>query len=253
MRHIIAHAKKVWPSPATVPTGWSCAWEEWPLMLTFYWFSPYYLMLPQIEMLVNIRYAIPGETRPLLFHAETHAFFFTLVADSTRFFFWDQPHNTLYRVQGVQSADDLAVRVEADFPTLQSSMIRLETDPAGEDAINRILARDETVIPVLTQFLDYTPTPTQQMEEGTARYAAGLSEEQQLELYKGLMSDAADMIKKYGEPYREERETGDKRKRVDDKDFEAALNQVLDDIDSPKKLDELEAAARAENEGSWRK
>jgi hypothetical protein len=123
-------------------------------------------MLPQIEMLVNIRYRIPGETRPILFSNERQSFIFTLVENKRRFFMYDAGEQILWEFVGTESEEGLVRRMDADFGALESEMKKLVPDEEGEECVKRILARDETVIPVLAErFLDYTPEATHEWEE----------------------------------------------------------------------------------------
>ncbi|KAJ7752885.1 hypothetical protein B0H16DRAFT_780883 [Mycena metata] len=64
---LLAYAQTHWPAPSVIPPGWSADWRKWDYLLTLFAFSPYFLRLPQIEMLVNVKYAIPGEVRPIMF------------------------------------------------------------------------------------------------------------------------------------------------------------------------------------------
>jgi hypothetical protein len=50
-----------------IPPGWSNDWKRWDCLLTFLMFSPYFLRLPQIKMLVNVQYGIPGEVRRIMY------------------------------------------------------------------------------------------------------------------------------------------------------------------------------------------
>jgi hypothetical protein len=143
-RAVIARAKEVWPCPPIIPAGWSCSWEHWSYLLTFYWLSPYYLMLPQIEMIVNIRYRIPGETRPILFSNEQQSFIFTLVDDERRFFMCNIAEQALWEFMGVEDEENLVQRMDDDFGALESEMKMLVPDEEGEECVKRILARGHT-------------------------------------------------------------------------------------------------------------
>ncbi|KAG5643019.1 hypothetical protein DXG03_001757 [Asterophora parasitica] len=180
-RQIIARAKKVWPCPPSVPAGWSCKWEDWKYLLTFYWLSPYYLMLPQIEMAVNIRHAIRGETRPLLFSNERQAFVFTLVDSPRKFFLFDGANGALYRFMSVGSEQALVHLMGQGDDAIQERLHLVKPSPEGEEAVQRILARDAAVIPLLTdKFLDYTPVATKPWEEGHLSEVDELPDEEEL-------------------------------------------------------------------------
>ncbi|KAF8652590.1 hypothetical protein AX16_004311 [Volvariella volvacea WC 439] len=185
---MIERAKSVWPSPSHVPSGWSSAWEDWPHLLTFYWFSPYFLMLPQIEMVVNICHRIPGETRPLLFSTESERFIFTLVKDPKRFFVFDIDKQELHEIEGAGDENALAKKMANGWRGLKTKII--PQDPEGVKAIERIMDRDESVIPVLAkEFLDYTPTPTHKWEEGMASGQEDMNEEEVLRKIEELVKD----------------------------------------------------------------
>ncbi|KAH0585181.1 hypothetical protein H2248_008437 [Termitomyces sp. 'cryptogamus'] len=157
---LLAHACKCWPPAPSVPPNWSCTWSEWEALLSYYWFSPYYLMLPQIELHVNIQYGIRGETRPILFSNERDAFVFTIV-DSNRYFLFDGQFSALYCIKGVSNDHQLVeLMIEGD-DALVARFEAIEESEEGLSAMQRILARDETVIPLLAEkFLHYTPVPT---------------------------------------------------------------------------------------------
>ncbi|KAG7448495.1 uncharacterized protein BT62DRAFT_918109 [Guyanagaster necrorhizus] len=52
-------AKANWPSHPNPPDGWNTNWDEYGLLPTLFSHSPYFMMLPQIEM-VRIRQGIKG-------------------------------------------------------------------------------------------------------------------------------------------------------------------------------------------------
>ncbi|KAF8323449.1 hypothetical protein F5887DRAFT_1086843 [Amanita rubescens] len=162
---IVKNAKSAWPPPPSIPSGgWSSEWEHWPYLLTFYWSSPYFLMLPQIEMIANILYNLRGETRPLLFSNSRNQFVFTLFQEPTRFFLYDVNKQFLAEFDNVTSEEELVLKMDEDPEVLPLTI--LSPNPEGESAIRRILDRDETVIPVLAEnFLDYTPQATEPSQE----------------------------------------------------------------------------------------
>ncbi|KAF8888109.1 hypothetical protein BD779DRAFT_1525629 [Infundibulicybe gibba] len=196
MKLIIERAKEVWPGPPRIPPGWSCNWETWPYLLTLYWLSPYYLMLPQIEMIVNIRHRIPGETRPLLYSNEREAFVFTLVDDNTRFYAYMVAKQELRVFGGVKDEDALVQQLEAGLDLRSLPIVAV--DKEGEEALQRILDRDEAVIPLLAQkFLDYTPDATHPWEENPDPEEHKFSDEEEIAELERL---AGDMEKKLGNP-----------------------------------------------------
>jgi hypothetical protein len=158
---MIERAKRVWPCPPIIPPGWSSEWEKWPYFLTFFWFSPYFLMLPQIEMLVNIRYGIPGEARPILYSDEKESFIFVLHG---RFYLYDCRNLEMYQFEGQWTEESLGRAMCGDFDAIPKS--KLEEDPEGAKVLQRIFDRDETVTQILgDKYLDYTPDVTRSWEE----------------------------------------------------------------------------------------
>ena len=165
-------------------------------------------MLPQIEMLVNIRYRIPGETRPILFSDEQQSFIFTLVEDERRFFMYSIAEQALWEFVNVGDEERLVQRMDADFGALASEMKKLAPDEEGEECVRRILARDETVIPVLAaKFLDHTPEVTREWEENPTVYGdRELDEDEETAALNKLAQD----LEKIFEP------ESDEVKRVED-------------------------------------
>ncbi|KAJ7304511.1 hypothetical protein DFH08DRAFT_976689 [Mycena albidolilacea] len=51
---LLAYGAAHWPAPDVLPAGWRADWAQWDYLLTLFAFSPYFLRLPQIEMLVNV-------------------------------------------------------------------------------------------------------------------------------------------------------------------------------------------------------
>ncbi|KAG6813412.1 hypothetical protein H0H92_011391 [Tricholoma furcatifolium] len=155
---LLDQAEVSWPPPPTIPPTWSCTWSEWEHLLTYYWFSPLYLMLPRIELLVNIEYGIRGETRPVLFSNERKSFVFAI---GSKYFLLDGPAKALYRVKNVRNDQELVDLLMQGDDELTLKLTAVERTDEGKAVMLRILKRDETVIPLLAeQFLTYTPTPT---------------------------------------------------------------------------------------------
>ncbi|KAJ7486617.1 hypothetical protein FB451DRAFT_1227649 [Mycena latifolia] len=174
---LLAYAAGNWAAPSVVPPGWSTDYKSWTHLLTLFAYSPYFLRLPQIEMLVNVKYGIPGEVRPLMFHPARDALVFQIdvqseaedgtgggaqvhYLDCASFELWT------YERGDVDTIDELVVLIGA-APTPEGvPLVRLEPDPAGEAALKRILERDESVIPLLEkEFLGYAPHATTPAEE----------------------------------------------------------------------------------------
>ncbi|KAJ7434332.1 hypothetical protein B0H11DRAFT_734847 [Mycena galericulata] len=66
---LLACVETQWPLPLAIPAGLSADCSTFDYLLALFAFSPYFLRLPQIEMLVNVKYAAPGEVRPLMYSA----------------------------------------------------------------------------------------------------------------------------------------------------------------------------------------
>ncbi|KAJ4487661.1 hypothetical protein J3R30DRAFT_3430204 [Lentinula aciculospora] len=190
---ILDRAKQVWPSPKVpVPPGWSADWDSWDMLLSIYWTSPQYLMLPLIEMIFNIYFGTKGETRPIVYSTselgltnpdaeegerdrEYKAFVFTVVERPDEFYlseFHDEP--ALFRIllpdpkdsqpqENQQLVESLLVELLATPDRL--AFERMQPSPEGSAALHRILARDRTVIPELEHFLGYVPEHTELWEE----------------------------------------------------------------------------------------
>ncbi|KAE9397355.1 kinase-like protein [Gymnopus androsaceus JB14] len=146
---IFDRVKEVWPHPTVpIPAGWSANWEEWDMLVSIYWTSFQYLMLPQIEMVVNIYYAIPGETRPIIYNHDG-AFIFTIVDRPSEFY-----------VLNFQNGTRIARLTCPDAPLTETSVVEL-----AAYSRERIMARDRSVIPELEKFLGYIPEHTELWEE----------------------------------------------------------------------------------------
>ncbi|KAJ7750104.1 hypothetical protein DFH07DRAFT_1062214 [Mycena maculata] len=178
---LLAYAEAQWASPSVIPPGWSTDWRNWDYLLTFFAFSPYFLRLPQIEMLVNIKYAVQGEVRPLMYSPTRDALVFQIdLSDgpgvggegAAEIFLLDCRAMTLWTYDADQATntpdtiDELVLLIGA-APTPEGvPMMQLEPDPEGEAALKRVLARDASVIPLLEdEFLGYAPRVTKEEEE----------------------------------------------------------------------------------------
>ncbi|KAJ7910790.1 hypothetical protein B0H13DRAFT_2272295 [Mycena leptocephala] len=64
---LLAYAATNWPIPSVIHPGWSTSRKHWDYLLMLFALSPYFLRLPQIEILVNVKYAIPGQVRPIIY------------------------------------------------------------------------------------------------------------------------------------------------------------------------------------------
>ncbi|KAJ7853319.1 hypothetical protein B0H14DRAFT_2758556 [Mycena olivaceomarginata] len=195
---LLAYGAAHWPAPDVLPAGWSADWARWDYLLTLFAFSPYFLRLPQIEMLVNVKYGIPGEVRPIMYSdAREMLLFSTEVLDQPdepdsdseaqpqkpaqdgdgagfvfllncrTFELWTYDPDASASPQNAPSTIQELVLLVAAAPTPAGvPMLKLEPDPDGAAALARILARDPAVIPVLEEeFLGYAPRATERAEE----------------------------------------------------------------------------------------
>ncbi|KAJ7923432.1 hypothetical protein B0H13DRAFT_1979801 [Mycena leptocephala] len=136
-------------------------------------------------MLVNVKYAIPGQVRPIIYSdARECVLFWTEIPQDP-----DEPPDAvldgaghvfllncrtfeLYTYDGTHAkhAPDTVeeiVLLVAAAPTPEGvPMVKLEPDAEGEAALQRILDRDASVIPLLeSDFLGYAPRATEPDEE----------------------------------------------------------------------------------------
>ncbi|KAJ7831575.1 hypothetical protein B0H13DRAFT_2289245 [Mycena leptocephala] len=147
---LLAYAATNWPIPFVIPPGWSASWKHWDYLLKLFALSPYLLRLPQIEMLMNVKYAIPGQVRPIIYSDVRE----TLMShDATR---------ASHAHAAPDTVEEIVLLVAA-APTPEGvPMVKLEPDAEGEAALARILERDASVIPLLeSDFLGYAPRATE--------------------------------------------------------------------------------------------
>ncbi|KAJ7056345.1 hypothetical protein C8F01DRAFT_1155795 [Mycena amicta] len=193
---LLAYAESHWLPPTVVPSGWSTDWKKWDYLLTLFAYSPYFLRLPQIEMLVNVKYAIPGEVKPVMYSSEHEALVFAVDREdngdakprdaerqedeeedgSAEVFYLNCRTFELYafdpehapNVPPPETIDELLMLIGTAPPPAPSTipLFRLSPDDTGEATLKRILARDDSVIPVLERdFLQYRPRATTLEEE----------------------------------------------------------------------------------------
>ncbi|KAJ7289395.1 hypothetical protein C8J57DRAFT_1165245 [Mycena rebaudengoi] len=198
-RALVLYGENYWSILEAAPEGWSTDWAKWDYLLTLYALSPYFLRIPQIEMLVNIKYGIPGETRPIMYSDEAESLVFAIypqqppkdVEQNTedgeqdiveesddedpfppQFFLLQCRTSELYAFYADEDSAQTVPDTEAELIQLIAEdpeslpVAEVEVDPEGEAALQRILDRDETVIPLLeSQFLGYAPRPTKLSQE----------------------------------------------------------------------------------------
>ncbi|KAJ7874058.1 hypothetical protein B0H14DRAFT_3859903 [Mycena olivaceomarginata] len=102
-------------------------------------FSPYFLRLPQIEMLVSVQYGMPGEVRPIICRAPDSAASYSSIAT----------HPSSGRVTPTAAPD-----------TIEELVLLVETDPEGGEALQRSLDRDPVAIPGAISSGGHVPRPT---------------------------------------------------------------------------------------------
>lgn len=178
LKEIKEDAVKNWRRFRNLPAGWHSKWDTWDLLYTFYYPTPYYfLLIPQIDLIVNVRYAIPGEARPLMFNNALEAFFFDVAERGSRpdnaakesprqLYFMDWKGEELYLVEGASTVKEVAQQMIAGGGLDAVRMKKLEADEEGEKVLERVLERDETVLPTLVEkYLGYTPAPSEELQD----------------------------------------------------------------------------------------
>ncbi|KAJ7181116.1 hypothetical protein C8R46DRAFT_1345257 [Mycena filopes] len=200
---LLAYAQTHWPAPSVVPAGWSTDWSQWDYLLTLFAFSPYFLRLPQIEMLVNIKHAIPGEVRPIMYSVTRESLVFCVEMpddDSSDSGSDSEPESEVgedgaahvflldcrtfdlytydpapppaadgaptYAQHAPDTIEELILLIGAAPTPAAVPMLRLEPDEEGAAVLQRVLDRDASVIPVLEEdYLGYAPRATSREEE----------------------------------------------------------------------------------------
>jgi len=107
---------------------------------------------------------------------------------------YDIAEQVLWEFWGVESGEGLVRRMDGDLEALKREMRQLVPDEEGEKCVERILARDETVIPVLAaNFLDYTPEATHEWEENPT-VSEELDEDEEIEALETLVKDMEEKL-----------------------------------------------------------
>jgi hypothetical protein len=210
VRDIHEHARKYWRRFRNLPEGWRTNWDNWQHLLTFYYPTPhYFLLVPQIDILLNVRYGIPGEARPLMFNDELEAFFFEVAERGVRtdlaarekprtIYFVDWKVEEVYLVENAKTIKEVSHAMVTGGGLDGLRLKQLETDPEGEKIIDRVMEEDEEVIPLLVGRLGYTPTPTEDLVD---KY---LEESQEIlggELVHEIEKPDAELARESGEAY----------------------------------------------------
>ena len=217
-------------------------------------------MLPQIEMLVNIKHRIPGETRPILFSTTNNAFIFTLVEDETKLFYADGEKGEVWRFEGVHGEHELVsvMSQEGGEEKVKKMLNKVTPDGEGQNVLTRILERDETVIPVLAdKFLDYTPIKSMPWEEGGFVGDVQVSEEEEVELLNAMVKEAEEYAGKHGIVGMEDKEGNDLAEEEEQEEEELEPDKLEQEVDAALRnfdrlrgvdMEDLERVAAEEDE-----
>ncbi|KAK7024786.1 hypothetical protein R3P38DRAFT_2530349 [Favolaschia claudopus] len=276
---LLAYAEANWPSPSVIPPGWSSNWQNWDYLLTLFAFSPYFLRLPQIEMLVNVKFGIPGEVKPIMYsdarqsvlfstevptdpempgsdsRADGAGYVFLLNCKTFEIWTYDPERGE----NAPDTIEELVLLVGA-APTPEGvPMKKLEPEPEGEAALKRILDRDPTVISLLEdEFLGYAPRATERDEELVdANKAAAKHKEKFAEAIRDLREYVRETeveLAKDEMELRELRETGSTEWEDEEKGFrldeEAHMQMRAALEDTKEKLEDWERLW-TESYGPW--
>ncbi|KAJ2916706.1 hypothetical protein MD484_g3717, partial [Candolleomyces efflorescens] len=179
-------------------------------MFTFYYPTPHcFLLIPQIDVLLNVRYGIPGEARPLVYNNELEAFFFEVTDRGVRtdisarekprtIYFMDWKAEELYLVENAKTIKEVSEAMVTSGGLGGLKMRRLNEDPEGEKLVDRLLEEDEEVVPLLVSRLGYMPTPSEDLVD---KY---LDESQELlgeELLHDVETPDSELARESGEAY----------------------------------------------------
>ncbi|KAJ7124617.1 hypothetical protein C8R43DRAFT_958667 [Mycena crocata] len=135
-----------------LPVGWSCNWNDWTAILSFF-VQPGWYDLSPADVLLKHRYHVPGTIQPLLF-MDTPDLTFVFFA-SGRYYFFDDGSTTLFEFKDhFASHDDFLSRhrdahaIPMPFPDWDETILRrvandqmvsltLELDSEVEDSRDR--------------------------------------------------------------------------------------------------------------------
>ncbi|KAF6747107.1 hypothetical protein DFP72DRAFT_1075752 [Ephemerocybe angulata] len=169
------YAQTHWRPYRNLPPGWHSKWLNWDLHLTFYYPTPYYfLLVPQIDMMLNVRYAIPGQARPLMYNNAKEAWFFDVWPrdveldlnsreDAARkLYYLDWEKEELWAVKGERTFKEVCRDMsQGGLEALE--LEKVECDVEGEAIIDRVMEDDESAIPLLVERLGYVPAPAEEL------------------------------------------------------------------------------------------
>ncbi|EAU90684.2 hypothetical protein CC1G_03953 [Coprinopsis cinerea okayama7 len=203
---ILDYANTHWPRTKTLPTGWSCTWPNWENLISFFYpTSQYFVVIPQIDFIINVRYAIPGEVQPVMFNNDLNAFVFEVVERKSeeevqaqmakdkeqlererqkdqdrhrKLYYLDWEEGELYHITNAHTPRQLARLMIHSGGLSALSLSLIQSDPKGEEVADRILARDASVVPLLEEnYLGYTPVPSTDLSNHYLQETEQLMEE----------------------------------------------------------------------------
>ncbi|RXW17059.1 hypothetical protein EST38_g8805 [Candolleomyces aberdarensis] len=158
--------------------------------------------------MLNVRYGIPGEARPLMFNEELEAFFFEVAERGVRtdlsarekprtIYFVDWKAEEVYLVENAKTIKEVSQEMVTGGGLGGLKLKQLKTDPEGEKIIDKVMEEDEEVMPLLVARLGYTPTPTEDLVD---KYLDETEEILGGELREVEKPDA-ELVKESGEAY----------------------------------------------------
>ncbi|KAH6874315.1 hypothetical protein BKA70DRAFT_1350452 [Coprinopsis sp. MPI-PUGE-AT-0042] len=196
---ILSYANAYWRKYPNLPKGWSSDWPKWENLFLFYPANQYFIVIPQIEFMINIRYGIPGDIRrscverrfnergeyePVEMRSEEEV--------ERTLYYVDWQEEEVYTVKNASTMKELTkmmVRKGGSLDALELSL--LESDEEGEEMADRVLDSDASVLPLLEKkYLGYMPPPSIELSDRYEEEAEQMVEE----LGLGSMEDEFDDI-----------------------------------------------------------
>ncbi|KAL1742159.1 hypothetical protein HDZ31DRAFT_43824 [Schizophyllum fasciatum] len=175
------------PPTSSAPPRIPGDWARFPYFMTYIPPSPYYLMLPQLQMVVNIKYGLRGAVVPQMYDPRQEALVFAMrrwdagdaEAAAPRYYWLHCPTGDVseFLLPDMSGeADDLMARWEGAEESLtellaavsvqEAPQMPLEPDPKGLDILERIMNRDPSVIEVLEKdYFNFKLSPTTEEQE----------------------------------------------------------------------------------------
>ncbi|KAF9006654.1 hypothetical protein BDQ17DRAFT_1407867 [Cyathus striatus] len=139
---------EMWPVCESPAPGWSSDWSKWENLNSYFGPSPYYLNLPQVEMLVNIHYGVGGEVVPVLYSNEQDAFIFVLQDDdeaTSNFVLFDATANTMKSLPASDVEELKKHMTEHGSSVLDLPGTVIEPDQEGQLVAQAIIKGDERI------------------------------------------------------------------------------------------------------------